>query len=127
VAQITIELQSKVNQILMKKLDLLKEDEIGNSRMMYAIHNTLAKRCDPYVPFLEGPLSQTAVVTSESVRYIQPYARYQYYGDDFNHTLEYHPLASARWDEAMMRDRGDEFVQEVEEIIRERVRQDGSR
>jgi hypothetical protein len=84
---------------------------------MLAIYNTLAKMCDPYVPFLNGPLSQTHVVSPKGVRYIQPYARRQYYGDDFNHTTEYHPLASSRWDKAMLRDHGDEFNAEVKDII----------
>lgn len=82
-----------------------------------AIYNTLAKRCDPYVPFLNGPLSQTARITEEGVLYNQPYARRQYYGVDFNHTLEYHPLASAKWDQAMMQDHREEFIQEVKDII----------
>ena len=100
-------------------------DEIIDPTTMLAIYNNLAKRCDPYVPFLEGPLSQTAVVSSEGVTYIQPYARRQYYGDNFNHTLDHHPLASARWDKAMLRDHGDEFLQEVEDILYWRMKKYG--
>ncbi len=96
--------------------------QINNPTTMLALHNSLAKHCNPYVPFLRGPLSQTAQVTSKAVRYIQPYARYQYYGDNFNHTKEFHPLASARWDEAMMRDHGDEFNAEVNDILIDRLR-----
>lgn len=95
--------------------------EINNPTTMLAIHNTLAKMCDPYVPFLNGPLSQTNVVTSKGVTYIQPYARRQYYGEDFNHTLDYHPLASAKWDKAMLRDHRQEFNEEVEAILKERM------
>ena len=110
--------------IKVKMADALKDkiSEINNPTTMLAIHNTLAKKCDPYVPFLEGPLSQTAVVTPYYVRYIQPYARRQYYGDNFNHTIEFHPLASARWDEAMMRDHGEEFYAEVEDILKWRLK-----
>lgn len=97
--------------------------EVNNPTTMLAIHNVLAKRCDPYVPFLEGPLSQTAVVTSEGVTYTQPYARYQYYGTNFNHTTDYHPLASAEWDKAMLRDHRDEFNSEVKDIIKWRMMQ----
>lgn len=95
--------------------------DINSPATMYAIHNTLAKRCDPYVPYLNGPLSTTFNVTSQGVTYTQPYARRQYFGDDFRHTLDFHPLASARWDEAMLRDHGDEFDQEVELILRRRL------
>lgn len=87
------------------------------------IHNLFAKMCDPYVPFLEGPLSQTIEVLPEYVRYSQPYAHYQYVGEEFNHTIDYHPLASAYWDKAMMRDRGEEFVQQVKAILVRRYRQ----
>lgn len=96
-------------------------DDLADDRTLFEIHNLLYKMCDPYVPFLEGPLSQTAEVSAEGVLYAVPYARYQYYGDDFHHTTERHPLASARWDEAMMRDHGDEFKQQVTEILRRRA------
>lgn len=95
--------------------------QLGNPTTMLAIHNTLAKRCDPYVPFLEGPLSQTFQVSSEGVRYIQPYARYQYNGTEFNFTKDKHPLATSHWDKAMLRDHGAEFNQEVKEIIQRRL------
>lgn len=91
--------------------------KMNDPSVMLQIYNVLAKRCDPYVPFLEGPLSQTVRVTPDGVTYIQPYARYQYYGTEFNHTIDYHPLASAMWDKAMMRDHGDEFAQDVKAII----------
>lgn len=112
----------KIDSGLTKKLEK-RLKQVNNATTMLAIHNTLAKMCDPYVPFLEGPLSQTNVVSPEGVRYIQPYARYQYYGEDFNHTTEYHPLASAMWDKAMLRDKGEEFRIEVELIVKERLRQ----
>ena len=91
--------------------------ELENPIARLAIYNSLYKHCDPYVPFLNGPLSQTAVVTDRGVRYIQPYARYQYYGDNFHHTVEFHPLASARWDKVMLADKGDEFKAEIKDII----------
>lgn len=99
--------------------DELREriNDIATPTTMLAIYNSLAKHCDPYVPFLNGPLSQTNVVTPEGVHYIMPYARYQYFGTHFNHTKEYHPLASAMWDKAMLRDHGDEFEDEVRAIL----------
>jgi hypothetical protein len=68
-------------------------------------------------------LSQTFQVSQEGVRYIQPYARYQYYGYGFNHTLDHHPLATSHWDRSMMRDHRREFNQEVKEIIERRLRE----
>ena len=90
---------------------------------MLEIHNLLAKMCDPYVPFLEGPLSQTIEITPHYVRYTQPYAHYQYEGVNFNHTLDYHPLASAKWDKAMMEAKGEEFTKQVKEILVRRAKE----
>lgn len=106
------------DQALKAKLENLCDDET-----MLEIHNLLATMCDPYVPFLEGPLSQTIEVTPEYVRYTQPYAHYQYYGEGFNHTREHHPLASAKWDEAMLRDKKDEFLEGVKEILVRRAKE----
>lgn len=133
-----------------------KLKELNNPTTMLAIHNNLAKRCDPYVPFLEGALSQTTIVTAKSVKYIQPYARYQYYGQIYGpnipikedgeivgwfsppgrkkhptgrymkHTTDYHPLASAKWDEAMLRDHRAEFNAEVKDILKWRLKKGGN-
>lgn len=101
---------------IQRKLDALIDDTT-----MLEIHNLFAKMCDPYVPFLEGPLSQTAQVSPKSVKYVQPYARYQYYGVGFNHTRDYHPQATALWDKIMMSEHGEEFVQQVKAILRRRA------
>ena len=106
------------DQALQQKLANLCDNDT-----MLEIHNLLAKYCDPYVPFLEGPLSQTTEITPNYVRYTQPYAHYQYNGVGFNHTKDYHPLASARWDEAMLRDRRDEFLHDVREILVRRAKE----
>lgn len=115
---VDIEVEISDNKLI-DALSKLKKDD----KTMLELHNLLAKMCDPYVPFLEGPLSQTIEVSPESVKYIQPYARYQYYGTDFNHTLDYHPIASAKWDEAMMRDHGEEFYKQVEAILTRRAQE----
>lgn len=96
-----------------QKLKQLTQDD----QAMLEIHNLFAKMCDPYVPFLEGPLSQTIEVTPEYVKYTQPYAHYQYTGDNFNFTRDYHPLASAYWDKAMMLDHEEEFEELVKQIL----------
>lgn len=116
---------SQLVNVTVKLNDAAIENKLKNlcdSETMLEIHDLLAKYCDPYVPFLEGPLSQTIEVTPEYVRYTQPYAHYQYYGTEFNHTLDYHPLASAKWDEAMLRDRRDEFLADVKEILVRRAK-----
>ena len=89
----------------------------SDPELMLGIHNLLAKKCDPYVPYLNGPLSKTVEITPQYIQYVQPYAHYQYHGVNFNHTLTHHPLASAEWDQAMMRDHGEEFQEEVKQRL----------
>ena len=87
------------------------------------IHDTLAKKCDPYVPMLTGDLSQTLDITPEYVRYTQPYAHYQYHGLEFNHTLDWHPLATAEWDKVMLENHREEFESEVQQLVVRRYRE----
>ena len=115
IVNVTAKLDDKV---LISKINSLLDQET-----LLEIHNLLAKYCDPYVPFLEGPLSQSTEITPDYVRYTQPYAHYQYYGVGFNHTKDYHPLASAKWDEAMLRDKREEFLEEVKQILIRRAAQ----
>lgn len=140
-AKITI--KPKVSNFLQGKIA-----ELNNATTMLTIHENLAKRCDPYVPMDEGMLAQTVVITPQEVRYVQPYARYQYYGEIYGpnipikengevvgwfsppglpkhptgrqmqHSTEKHPLATSKWDKAMLRDHGEEFYKEVEDILR---------
>lgn len=114
-----VDFKSKLNDSSIEN----KLKNLCDDATMLELHNLLAKYCDPYVPFLEGPLSQTIEVTPQFVRYTQPYAHYQYYGTWFNHTLDYHPLASAKWDEAMLRDRRDEFLAQVKAILVRRAKE----
>lgn len=146
----TVRIKVEVNDAALEnKLKSLIDD-----RTMYQVHNLLAKMCDPYVPMDdEGVLSQSVEVTPESVRYTQPYARYQYYGEVYgpnipiiengvvvgwfsppgkpkhptgrpiNYSKEKHPLATSKWNEAMMRDHREEFVEQVRNILRQRARE----
>lgn len=105
-----------------------KITELIDDSVMLEIHNLFAKMCDPYVPFLEGPLSQSALaqVTPEYVQYGNsnvPYAHYQYYGTHFNHTKDYHPQATALWDKVMLSEQGDSFKEQVTEILRRRAKE----
>lgn len=90
---------------------------------MTQIQTLFAKTIDPWVPYLEGPLSQTLNITPEYVEYLVPYSRRQYFGDSFNHTTDYHPLASARWDQVAMQTELDSFKNQVLDILRRRARE----
>lgn len=115
-ASITIKVEENLNDALLLPAERLVENP--DPETMLAIYDDLKARCDPYVPMLNGPLSETAWSLPDGVHYVQVYARYQYYGVNFRHTLEYHPQATAKWNEAMMREHGDEFKQEVKDIIK---------
>ena len=134
---------SKLKNILEKRMMDVAHDE----KAKLEIHNKLAEMCEPYVPMETGTLAQTTDITSEGVTYKKPYAHYQYEGQVYgpnipiiedgvivgwfspprqkkhptgasiNYSKEVHPLASAHWDEAMYRDKKDEFDNAVQDIL----------
>ena len=57
-----------------------KLNKLIDDTTMLQVHNEFARMCDPYVPMDTGTLAQTTEITSEGVRYTQPYAHYQYEG-----------------------------------------------
>lgn len=115
-----IRVEVEVNEAaLQDKLFALFNDETT----MTAIHNLLARTVDPWVPYLEGMLSQTLEITPMYVRYLMPYAHYQYYGVGFNHTIEHHPLASAQWDKVAMQSQKDIFMEQVKGILVRRAKE----
>ena len=101
----------------------LFESLLNDERTMYEIHALFARMIDPWVPYLHGPLSKTVEIEPGCVRYVQPYARRQYFGLDFNHTKDVHPLASAMWDKAAMQTQREAFVKQVQDILVRRARQ----
>jgi hypothetical protein len=62
---------------------------------------------DPYVPFLNGPLKNTAVEHESSIEYVQPYAQKQYYENKGK------GLRGAQWDKRAWADNGDSIVESV--------------
>lgn len=64
----------------------------------------------PYVPRLSGVLENTALEHVDSIEYVQPYARRQYYENSGKNRSKA-PLAGKKWDQRMWADRGKEIVQ----------------
>lgn len=92
-------------------------------------------------------------ITKDSVRYNTPYAHYMYVGEVYGpnypiiedgivvgwfsprgkkkeptgekivYSKEQHPFASKEWDKAMMRDKGDIFLNQVKEILLRRCKE----
>lgn len=124
-----------------------------DDELMLQVHNLFAKMCDPYVPMDEGVLAQSTIISPTGVTYTQPYAHYQYVGmvygpnipmfkdgllvgfrsipgrkkdptgREINYSTERHPLATKEWDKAMMRDKGEEFIEQVRQLL---IRKAGS-
>ena len=126
------------------------ENLVKDSQTMLEIHNLYAKMMAPYVPF-ESDLGNIEV-TPEYVRYNTPYAHYHYEGITYGRnipiiedgivvgwfSLPYEDgkkrptgtelkfqktKASAHWDEAMLDEKREEFVKQVEEILARRARE----
>lgn len=73
----------------------------------------------PFVPFLQGTLSQTAFVERPgAIVYPQKYARKMYYGEQFNFTKTFHPDAGARWFDRSRAVYGQEWQSGVERILK---------
>lgn len=126
------------------------EDLVNDPQTMLEVHNLYAKMMEPYVPF-EAGLSNLEV-TPESVHYNVPYAHYHYIGDTYGLNipivkngiiigwfskpdedgrkhptggrLQYSkPRASDHWDQAMLADKKEEFIQQVGEILARRAKE----
>lgn len=106
---VEIDLQGIVNDL---------ENVVNDEETMLLVHAVLAQIVDPYVPYDTGYLSQESVeIEPDGVVYTAEYAWRQYYGVDFNHKKEVHPLATALWDKVAMETQFDVFAERVKEII----------
>lgn len=137
-------LEIKDDTVLLKlKLDIanIPEDE----KTMTECHNTMAIYMDPYVPMKEGDLSKNVEINGQRVRYLSPYAHYQFEGvvygpnipiiedgvivgwwsppnkyptgESLVYSKELHPQATHHWHQAMMLNKKDEFTQDIKKII----------
>lgn len=105
-----------------------------NGRVQKFFTATCAKKMDKYVPFDEGTLAETVIqngeptrnVTENTITYIAPYARYQYYGvrEDGSHRIDpkkrdksKHPLTTSFWDKEMVSAEMQDVVKEVQNYI----------
>lgn len=82
----------------------------GGEAQRFAVHE-VRRITDDYVPFLNGPLKNTAVENEDSIEYVQPYARKQYYENKGN------GLRGKEWDKRAWADRGEEITESVAEFI----------
>lgn len=108
--EITVEIdESSIGEMI--------ESIVNDDELLTEVNQILYEMCDEYVPYRTGKLANNVSITSGGVTYKQPYAESQYEGTNIDHSAQYHPLATAFWDEAMLRDHGDEFIAKVEEAV----------
>lgn len=100
-------------------------DKILDNQTRQQIHQYLADKCDPYVPYKTGALSESGLthVKPDGVYYTMDYAERQYFGVDIQHNLVHHPKATALWDKVMFQEQEEEFTKGVNEILNRRARE----
>ena len=83
----------------------------SGGRVQQYVDNAVLRFCDPYVPKDTGMLIDSGIthtnIGSGKVRYVTPYAKYQYYGVSKNgHALKYRGggMRGKRWFERMKAD-----------------------
>ncbi len=69
--------------------------------------HTVRRLSDPYVPFRNGVLKRTAIEKNNSIEYVQPYARRQWYEN------KGHGLRGKQWTLRMWQNRGPEIIASV--------------
>ena len=115
------------------------------------IHRLLAVMTNDYLPFDKGALTRSVSYSKNGVTYSVPYAHYVYEGIVYGPNISYvdkttgevkwtsptkpkyntgremnyqtsgHPKATGHWDQVMMEEKGDEFVEGVREILQRRL------
>ena len=94
------------------------QDIVNDPDTMLLVHALYAQILDPYVPYDTGYLSQDSVeIQPDGVVYTADYAWKQYYGTEFRHKTDVHPLATAFWDKVAMETQYDNFAEGIKEII----------
>lgn len=89
------------------------------------VHKYFTKRCrdymDKYVPMDEGNLRTNVSLTTNTITYESPYARYQYYGvrEDGTHRVQNYTTAGTGtyWDKRMVSVDMPTIVEEVQEYV----------
>lgn len=130
-----------------RSLDVIATETTGGKEGMLFLANETARLMDPYVPADKLVLAQNIKITADNdcghILYNSPYAHYQYEGELYvssktgsawaregefkvsageklKHSTFRHPMATSRWDKAMMTARGDELVKSYQDYLNRR-------
>lgn len=92
-----------------------------NGRVQKFFTNTCYRYMDKYVPMDEGNLRTNVDITSYSITYQSPYARYQYYGvrEDGTHEVKNYttPGTGTYWDKRMISAEMKDVIKEVQDYV----------
>lgn len=91
---------------------LLKRNLNKNGKGQQFFTHEVRRLSDPYVPFLNGPLSENVTELPNQIIYNSPYARRQWY-ENQGKNRRFHRLAGGHWTERMWPDRGKEITRAV--------------
>lgn len=97
-----------------KKVKKIASDD----RVGMFVASESARLMGPYVPMDTGMLYQQVVLEPFEVTYTQPYAEAIYNGEGYDFSKEKHPLATAKWDQAMISAKGIELANSITEYIK---------
>lgn len=82
----------------------------GGPGQRFAVHE-VRRVSDAYVPFLNGPLKNTAIETTYYIKYIAPYAKKQYNENKGK------GLRGKHWDKRAFADRGREVLVSIAKFV----------
>lgn len=97
-----------------------------NGRVHKYLTATCARHMDRFVPMDTGALAETVVidgsvtsnVKTDRITYVQPYARYVYYGVGINHyNTDKHADAGMLWDKRMWSADKNDVLEEVQNYV----------
>lgn len=91
----------------------------GFSRAQKFVDNEVLRRCSPRVPFRTGMLEKSGIlgttIGSGEVKYIVPYAAYQYYATP--ETRIYNANRGAKWFERMKTEERDDILKGAKKLV----------
>lgn len=121
------------------------KEATGGDKTLLFMASEAKRLMQPYVPFFGGYLDKNVRVYTEKnqgvVEYEEPYARFQFFGKvmvstktgspwarygekkevtdrDLHYSTFRHPLATSRWDKAMLAAHGDDLTKATEAYIK---------
>jgi hypothetical protein len=113
----------KVTVTLRASPDAIIAEKVLNPRVLQGYAEKAREFMEPYTPYRTGALDNSGKAYVEDghgvVEYDVPYAARHYYGVGGNLRKEFHPLATAFWDQAMMASKSSELADAVRELIGE--------